>query len=82
NNSINTINGTLSNKADATALNALTTRVSNAEGQISSQGSSIVSLQNDLASTNKAVSTKADSSALNSLDSKVSEIDGRVTSTA
>ncbi|MCG6019114.1 phage tail protein [Acinetobacter baumannii] len=79
NNSINTINGTLSNKADATALNALTTRVSNAEGQISSQGSSIVSLQNDLASTNKAVSTKADSSALNSLDSKVSEIDGRVT---
>ncbi|EMH5746178.1 TipJ family phage tail tip protein, partial [Acinetobacter baumannii] len=64
NNSINTINGTLSNKADATALNALTTRVSNAEGQISSQGSSIVSLQNDLASTNKAVSTKADSSAL------------------
>ncbi|KNX81921.1 tail protein, partial [Acinetobacter baumannii] len=67
---------------DATALNALTTRVSNAEGQISSQGSSIVSLQNDLASTNKAVSTKADSSALNSLDSKVSEIDGRVTSTA
>ncbi|EPB4651088.1 phage tail protein, partial [Acinetobacter baumannii] len=82
NNSINTINGTLSNKADATALNALTTRVSNAEGQISSQGSSIVSLQNDLASTNKAVSTKADSSALNSLDSKVSEIDGRVTSNA
>ncbi|HFX6321002.1 TPA: phage tail protein [Acinetobacter baumannii] len=82
NNSINTINGTLSNKADATALNALTTRVSNAEGQISSQGSSIVSLQNDLASTNKAVSTKADSSVLNSLDSKVSEIDGRVTSTA
>ncbi|EMU13519.1 hypothetical protein, partial [Acinetobacter baumannii] len=64
------------------ALNALTTRVSNAEGQISSQGSSIVSLQNDLASTNKAVSTKADSSALNSLDSKVSEIDGRVTSNA
>ncbi|MEI1732188.1 phage tail protein [Acinetobacter baumannii] len=82
NNSINTINGTLLNKADATALNALTTRVSNAEGQISSQGSSIVSLQNDLASTNKAVSTKADSSALNSLDSKVSEIDGRVTSNA
>lgn len=82
NNSINTINGTLSNKADDTALNALTTRVSNAEGQISSQGSSIVSLQNDLASTNKAVSTKADSSALNSLDSKVSEIDGRVTSNA
>ncbi|MCF4702891.1 host specificity protein, partial [Acinetobacter baumannii] len=67
-------------KADATALNALTNRVSTAEGTITSQGNSITSLRNDLNATNDKVSSKADSSALNSLDSKVTSIDGRVTS--
>ncbi|MFX8937923.1 hypothetical protein ABTN00_19955, partial [Acinetobacter baumannii] len=60
--------------------NALTNRVSTAEGTITSQGNSITSLRNDLNATNDKVASKADSSALNSLDSKVSEIDGRVTS--
>lgn len=70
----------LRRKADATALNALTNRVSTAEGTITSQGNSITSLRNDLNATNDKVSSKADSSALNSLDSKVTSIDGRVTS--
>ncbi|MDV8097723.1 hypothetical protein R5M83_19620, partial [Acinetobacter baumannii] len=74
------INGKLTKKADATALNALTNRVSTAEGTITSQGNSITSLRNDLNATNDKVSSKADSSALNSLDSKVTSIDGRVTS--
>ncbi len=80
NNSVTSINGKLTKKADATALNALTNRVSTAEGTITSQGNSITSLRNDLNATNDKVSSKADSSALNSLDSKVTSIDGRVTS--
>ncbi len=80
NNSVTSINGELTKKADATALNALTNRVSTAEGIITSQGNSITSLRNDLNATNDKVSSKADSSALNSLDSKVTSIDGRVTS--
>ncbi|MDR8230760.1 hypothetical protein FPK85_22950, partial [Acinetobacter baumannii] len=80
NNSVTSINSELTKKADATTLNALTNRVSTAEGTITSQGNSITSLRNDLNATNDKVASKADSSALNSLDSKVSEIDGRVTS--
>jgi DNA polymerase IIIc chi subunit len=42
-------------KADASALNSLTTRVTAAEGSISSQGSSLTSLNNSLATTNTNV---------------------------
>ena len=42
-------------KADASALNALTTRVTAAEGTITSQGSSITSLNNNLTTTNTNV---------------------------
>ncbi|GAA5560671.1 chromosome partition protein Smc [Acinetobacter schindleri] len=80
NNSVTTINNSLSSKADASALNVLTNRVTTAEGNITSQGNSITSLRNDLNTTNDKVSTKADSSTVNSLDSKVTSIDGRVTS--
>ncbi|WP_033915500.1 TipJ family phage tail tip protein [Acinetobacter baumannii] len=66
--------------ANASAISKIDTRVTNAEGTITSQGNSITSLRNDLNATNDKVSSKADSSALNSLDSKVTSIDGRVTS--
>ncbi|MFK6357263.1 hypothetical protein Q4156_19730, partial [Acinetobacter baumannii] len=48
NNSVTNINATLAQKADATALNSLSNRVTNAEGNITSQGNSITSLNNTL----------------------------------
>ncbi|WP_259273972.1 carbohydrate binding domain-containing protein [Klebsiella pneumoniae] len=45
---INTINGTLSQKADASAVNALQSRVTTAEGKIESQGTAITQLTNGL----------------------------------
>lgn len=60
-------------KADASAVNSLTTRVTNAEGTITSQGSAITSLTN-------TVSGKADASALNALTSRVTSAEGVNTS--
>ena len=60
-------------KADASAVNSLTTRVTNAEGTISSQGSAITSLTN-------TVNGKADSSALTALTSRVTSAEGVNTS--
>jgi hypothetical protein len=45
---INTINGTLNQKADASAVNALQSRVTTAEGKIDSQGTAITQLTNGL----------------------------------
>lgn len=45
---INTINGTLSQKADASAVNALQSRITTAEGKIESQGTAITQLTNGL----------------------------------
>lgn len=66
-------------KADASAFNALDTKVTTIEGTVTSHGSSITKLTNDLAATNSLVATKADTTALNSLDTKVTEVDGKVT---
>lgn len=77
-----TAEGNISTKADATAVSALTTRVTNAEGVNTTQGTSITNLQNDLATTNSTVATKASTSALNTLDSKVTSVDGKVTTNA
>ena len=49
-------------KADASALNSLTTRVTDAEGKITSQGTSITQLTNNLSTTNTSV-TAAQSAA-------------------
>ncbi|MFX4723491.1 phage tail protein, partial [Acinetobacter baumannii] len=46
------INGTLANKADSSAVNNLTSRVETAEGKISSQSGQITSLSNSLDLTN------------------------------
>lgn len=80
NNSVNTINGTLSNKADATALSALTNRVSTAEGKITNQSDSIASLQNSVTSINGTLANKADSSAVNNLTSRVETAEGKISS--
>lgn len=59
--------------ANASALNALTTRVASTEGNVESQGNSITSLKNDLATTNDNVSKKADSSAVATIQSTVTQ---------
>jgi len=71
---------TANTKADASALNALTTRVTTAENTITSQGSSITSLNNALTTTNNTVATKADASALSALDTRVTSAEGVNTS--
>ena len=67
---------------NASAISGLTTRVTTAEGNITSQGTSITNLQNSISAINNSLSTKADSSALSTLDNRVTSIDGRVTTNA
>ena len=64
--------------ATSKALSSLDTRVTNAEGTISSQSNSITQLNNSVSNINGVLASKADASAFNLLDSKVSAIDGRV----
>lgn len=80
NSSIESINGSLSTKADASALTALDTKVTNQGGLVTSQGTAITKLTNDLTALDTKTDTKASSSAVSALDSKVTSIDGRVTS--
>jgi uncharacterized coiled-coil protein SlyX len=49
----------------------LTSRVTSAEGKITSQGQAITKLQGDLSSTTDKVNTKADQTALNALTGRV-----------
>lgn len=66
--------------ANASALITLTSRVTTAEGKVTSQGSSILKLQNDLSTTNTNVSKKADQSALTSLTGRVEKTESGLTS--
>lgn len=73
-------------KADASAVQTLTNRVTSVEGKVTSQGESITQLNNSLTITNgkvddalQKITLKADASALNSLSTKVDSIDGKVT---
>nr|WP_249415953.1 MULTISPECIES: carbohydrate binding domain-containing protein [unclassified Klebsiella] len=59
--------------ANAGAISGLTSRVSNAEGTLSSQGQSLTKLQNDLSTTNTNVSKKADATALQALQNTVTQ---------
>ena len=70
------------NATTASAVSLLTTRMANAEGTLTSQGSSITQLNNSILNINGTLANKADASAFNLLDSKVSAIDGRVTASA
>lgn len=59
--------------ANAGAISGLTTRVTSAEGKVTSQGNSITSLQNSLNTTNSNVSKKADAEALQNLKNTVTQ---------
>lgn len=80
NNSVKDINTALNNKADASALQSLTTRVSNAEGKITSQGNAITQLTNDLSTANGKIT--ANTGAISSLTSRVTAAEGKIDSQA
>jgi hypothetical protein len=70
------LNAAIAGKADSSALSALETRVTSAEGVNTSQGSSITSLQNSVTTINSTLSTKADASALTALTTRVTSAEG------
>ncbi|MGT9126765.1 phage head spike fiber domain-containing protein, partial [Klebsiella pneumoniae] len=70
-NSLNTTNNNVAQKASAQSVSDLTSRVTSAEGKITSQGQAITKLQGDLSSTTDKVNTKADQTALNALTGRV-----------
>ncbi|WNA09120.1 chromosome partition protein [Klebsiella phage P61_2] len=80
NNSVKDINTALNNKADASALQSLTTRVSTAEGKITSQGNAITQLTNDLSTANGKIT--ANTGAISSLTSRVTAAEGKIDSQA
>ncbi|MDM7303564.1 hypothetical protein QUH53_25545, partial [Klebsiella quasipneumoniae subsp. similipneumoniae] len=65
--------------ATAGAVTGLTSRVSTAEGAITSQSQQLTNLQNSLNTTNSNVSKKADATALTSVDNRVTETEGKLT---
>nr|WP_323098953.1 DUF1983 domain-containing protein [Klebsiella quasipneumoniae] len=65
--------------ATAGAVTGLTSRVSSAEGTITSQSQQLTNLQNSLNTTNSNVSKKADATALTSVDNRVTEAEGKLT---
>ncbi|WP_440207338.1 TipJ family phage tail tip protein [Acinetobacter oleivorans] len=70
----------VANDTTAKALTSLTTRVSTAEGTITSQGNSITTLNNSITTINGTLATKADSSALTTLANRVTVTEGSITS--
>ncbi|HBM3176933.1 TPA: DUF1983 domain-containing protein [Klebsiella michiganensis] len=65
--------------ATAGAVTGLTSRVSTAEGAITSQSQQLTNLQNSLNTTNSNVSKKADATALTSVDNRVTNAEGQLT---
>ncbi|MCP6769624.1 hypothetical protein NL529_32730, partial [Klebsiella pneumoniae] len=61
------------------AVTGLTSRVSTAEGAITSQSQKLTNLQNSLNTTNSNVSKKDDATALTSVDNRVKEAAGKLT---
>ena len=67
--------------ANAGAISSLTTRVTSAEGKLTSQGSSITELTNDLTTTTiNNVNHKADAAALAALTNRVTSAEGKLES--
>lgn len=67
------ITDAVNNDATASALSDLSTKVTKQGDTVSSQGTSITKLQNDLTSTKTDVSKKADASALQTLQNTVTD---------
>lgn len=80
NNSVRDINTALNNKADASALQSLTTRVTTAEGKITAQGNAITQLQTDLSTANGKIT--ANSTAITNLTTRVTAAEGKIDSQA
>ena len=78
-NSLNTTNNNVAQKASAKSVSDLTSRVTSAEGKITSQGQAITKLQGDLSSTTDKVNTKADQTALNALTGRVEKTEAGLT---
>ncbi|HCT5926761.1 TPA: carbohydrate binding domain-containing protein [Klebsiella pneumoniae] len=78
-NSLNTTNNNVAQKASAQSVSDLTSRVSSVEGKITSQGQAITKLQGDLSSTTDKVNTKADQTALNALTGRVEKTEAGLT---
>ncbi|HBV4541669.1 TPA: DUF1983 domain-containing protein [Klebsiella pneumoniae] len=78
-NSLNTTNNNVAQKASAQSVSDLTSRVTSAEGKITSQGQAITKLQGDLSSTTDKVNTKADQTALNALTGRVEKTEASLT---
>lgn len=78
-NSLNTTNNNVAQKASAQSVSDLTSRVTSAEGKITSQGQAITKLQGDLSSTTDKVNTKADQTALNALTGLVEKTEAGLT---
>ena len=68
--------------ANASAVSDLTTRVTSAEAGMTSQGTAITKLQNDLSTTNANVNKKADATALNALSNRVTQTEKDINSQA
>ena len=66
--------------ANASAISSLSTKVSSAEGAITSQGQSITALSNSLNSLTGKVNSKADASAVTSLSNRVEAAEGKISS--
>ena len=75
-----TANADISTRATSTAVSALTTRVTAAEGVNTTQGQSLTSLQNELDTVKGDVSTKASAAGLTSLTTRVTAAEGVNTS--
>nr|WP_323108649.1 DUF1983 domain-containing protein [Klebsiella variicola] len=78
-NSLNTTNNNVAQKASVQSVSDLTSRVTSAEGKITSQGQAITKLQGDLSSTTDKVNTKADQTALNALTGRVEKTEAGLT---
>nr|WP_228742598.1 hypothetical protein [Klebsiella pneumoniae] len=68
--------------ANTSAINSLTSRVTNAEGQLTAQSQSITNLQNSLNTTNNNVAQKASAQSVSDLTSRVTSAEGKITSRA
>lgn len=78
--SINTINGQLANKAETSAVDTLSQKVTANEGNISTHTQQLASLTNSVTTLQGDISKKADAGALTTLEGRVSVNEGAISS--
>ena len=77
---INTINGQLANKAETSAVDTLSQKVTANEGNISTHTQQLASLTNSVTTLQGDISKKADAGALTTLEGRVSANEGAISS--